>query len=98
MPSAARASQLPPEERRRLASLLATGLIRLGSSLPLPDSPPLHAPQKLSETAANELATTLEQSVTGHARFFLTLIVRTPKISNSSTRTTGKACSVTPDT
>ena len=64
MPRIDRPSDLTPEERtRRVAALLATGLLRLGSTLGLQ----VHGPQKLPESTANELATVAEPSVTGHA-------------------------------
>ena len=59
---------LTPDERtRRLAALLATGLLRLGNSLPPPRSPALHALQKLPESTPDELAASAAPSVTGHA-------------------------------
>ena len=68
MPSITRPADLTPEQRtRRIAALLATGLLRLGSTLSPPDPRPIHGPQKLPESTPNELATTAEQSVTGHA-------------------------------
>jgi hypothetical protein len=68
MPRHDRAARLTPDERtRRVAAFLATGLLRLGSALPLPEYPPVHAPQKLPESTPNELATSPEPSVTGHA-------------------------------
>ena len=63
-----RAADLTPEERtRRVAALLATGLLRLGSTLSPPDPRPIHGPQKLPESTPNEPATGTEPSVTGHA-------------------------------
>jgi hypothetical protein len=39
-------AELTPDERtRRVVALLATGLLRLGNSLPTPDSPVIHGPQ-----------------------------------------------------
>jgi hypothetical protein len=68
MPRHDRPALLAPDERtRRVAALLATGLLRLGSTLSPPAPLPLHAPQKLPESTSNELATTPDTSVTGHA-------------------------------
>jgi hypothetical protein len=68
MPRHDRAALLTPDERtRRVAALLATGLLRLGSTLSPHESPVVHAPQKLPESTSNELATVPDTSVTGHA-------------------------------
>jgi len=65
MPSTSHPCQLTPEERgRRVAALLATGLLRLGSSLPQPTSPPPPAPENPPESGANPLAVPPEKSVT----------------------------------
>jgi hypothetical protein len=65
MPSTTHPSQLTPEERaRRVAALLATGLLRLGNSLTTPASPPPPAPEKLPESTANPLAVSPVTSVT----------------------------------
>ena len=64
MPRHESPADLTPEERtRRVAALLATGLLRLGSAL----SPQVHGPQKFAESTPNELATSPDKSVTGHA-------------------------------
>ena len=68
MPRHDRPALLTPDERtRRIAALLATGLLRLGNALPQPEALPFHAPQKLPDSTSNELATSPERSVTGHA-------------------------------
>jgi hypothetical protein len=68
MPRRDRPTPLTPDDRtRRIAALLATGLLRLGSTISLPESPPLHVAQKLPDSTSNELATVPDQSVTGHA-------------------------------
>jgi len=68
MPSSIHPSQLTPEERtRRLAALLATGLIRLGTTLIPPTSPPAPAPENPPEYTPNQLAVSGEKSVTVHA-------------------------------
>jgi hypothetical protein len=68
MPHHDRHALLTPDERtRHIAALLATGLLRLGNSLPAPDSLLVHAPQKSPESTPNKLATTTDKSVTGHA-------------------------------
>jgi hypothetical protein len=65
MPSTIRASQLTPEERRRrLAALLATGLIRLGSTLKSGTSTPPESPEKPAESTPNCLADSSHKSVT----------------------------------
>lgn len=59
----------PAERRARLAEVLATGLVRLASALfpepaePAP-TPPTHVPQKLPQSAANDVAVCPEPSVT----------------------------------
>ena len=57
----------PAERSRRIAALFATGLLRLGTALPQPEPPPILGPQKLPESTSNELATSGDTSVTGHA-------------------------------
>ena len=65
MPFANRTTPLTPEERRRrLAALPATGLLRLGSALKSPSSPPPEAPENTSESGANRLAEPADKSVT----------------------------------
>jgi hypothetical protein len=65
MPSASHPSQFTPEERaRRVAALLATGLLRLGNSLLQPTSLYPPAAEKPSESGANPLAVSPEKSVT----------------------------------
>lgn len=63
----------PAERRARLAEVLATGLVRLASAL-VPEAPaepappgsavPTHVPQKLPQSAANDVAVCPEPSVT----------------------------------
>jgi hypothetical protein len=68
MPRHDRPALLTAAERtRRVAALLASGLLRLGSNLSQSSSPPIHGLQKLPDSTLNELATCPEQSVTGHA-------------------------------
>jgi hypothetical protein len=65
MPFNNRAIPLTPEERRRrLAALLATGLLRLGSALRSPPSPSPDSPEKPSESSTNQLADSADKSVT----------------------------------
>jgi hypothetical protein len=65
MSSLVRASQLTPEERRRrVASLLATGLIRLGSTLKSPTSPSPESQEKPAKSTPNPLAVQGDKSVT----------------------------------
>jgi hypothetical protein len=65
MPSTNRTYQLTPEERRqRLVAILATGLVRLGSTLKSPTSPLPQASENLSDSSANRLDVLGEQSVT----------------------------------
>ena len=54
----------PEERRRRVAALLATGLVRLGSALLPPASPPPDTPENVSESLPNQLADSGEKSVT----------------------------------
>ena len=54
----------PEERRRRLAALLATGLLRLGSVLKAATSPPVSHAEKPTESSPNRLAVPPEQSVT----------------------------------
>jgi hypothetical protein len=57
--------QLTPEDRRRqVASLLATGLLRLGSALRAPALPSQPPPENLPESRANQLAVAGGKSVT----------------------------------
>ena len=59
----------PAERRARLAEVLASGLVRLASTL-LPEpaepapTPATHASQKLPQSAANDVAVRPEPSVT----------------------------------
>ena len=65
MPSPTDPSRLTPEERaRRLAALLATGVLRLGNSLTTPAHPPPPAPENPPESGANPLAVPPRKSVT----------------------------------
>ena len=65
MPSPSHPSQLTPEERRRrLAALLATGLVRLGTTLRPPTSPPQDSPENLLESLATQRAEVPDKSVT----------------------------------
>jgi hypothetical protein len=65
MPSQIRPSQLTPEERRRrLAALLATGLLRLGAALKAPSSCPPEPPENSTKSSANRLADAAQKSVT----------------------------------
>ena len=65
MPFNDRATPLTPEERRRrLASLLATGLLRLDSALRSPPSARMPTPENTSESEANRLADSPDKSVT----------------------------------
>jgi hypothetical protein len=65
MPSSRQQSLLTPEERRRrLAALLATGLVRLGVTLRPPTPPPPSPSENLPESRANQLAVAGEKSVT----------------------------------
>ena len=65
MPSTIRPPQLTPEERaRRVAALLATGLLRLGTSLTTSTSPPPQDPENPAESGANPLAVPPRKSVT----------------------------------
>jgi hypothetical protein len=58
-------SLLSPEQRARaVAVLLATGLVRLGSSLVSPTSPPPEAPENLPGSDPNRLALSGTTSVT----------------------------------
>ncbi len=52
------------ERRRRLATLLATGLLRLGTALVQPTSPSQPASENVSESRPNQLAVSGEKSVT----------------------------------
>ena len=64
-PMSADPATLSPEQRTRaIAALLATGLVRLGSSLLPSTSPPQPEPEKLSESLANRLAESGDKSVT----------------------------------
>jgi hypothetical protein len=58
----------PEERRRRLAALLATGLMRLGSTLRAPTSAPPSGPpdpsKNVSESLPNQLAESGTKSVT----------------------------------
>jgi hypothetical protein len=65
MPSPIRPSQPTAEERRRrLAALLATGLIRLGSALKPPTSPPPEPQEEPVKSTPNPLAVLGDKSVT----------------------------------
>lgn len=65
MPSPLHPSQLTPEERRRrLAALLATGLLRLGTALDAPTSGPQETSENSTESSANQLDDAAEKSVT----------------------------------
>ena len=64
-PMSSDTATLTPEQRARaVAALLATGLVRLGSSLLPPTSPPQPEPGNLSESLANQLADSGDKSVT----------------------------------
>ena len=54
----------PEERRRRLAALLATGLVRLGTSLFPPTSALPSDPETLAKSDPNRLAEPGEKSVT----------------------------------
>lgn len=65
MPSPSHPSQLTPEARRhRVAALLATGLIRVGTALVAPTSLPQPDSKNVSESLANQLADSGYKSVT----------------------------------
>ena len=64
-PMSADPATLSPEQRTRaIAALLATGLVRLGSTLVPPTSPPPDTTGNLSESTPNCLAEPGEKSVT----------------------------------
>jgi hypothetical protein len=65
MPSNNHPSQLTPDERRRrITVLLATGLMRLGTSLIPPASAPPSDHETLSKSVPNRLAESPDKSVT----------------------------------
>jgi hypothetical protein len=64
MPSNSQAQLTPEERRRRIATLLATGLIHLGTALVPPTSAPDPDPKNLPKSSANQLADSGETSVT----------------------------------
>ena len=65
MPSTNHPARLTPEERRRrLAALLATGLVRLGKALVPPTSAADNTPENLPESVPNQLAESGQKSVT----------------------------------
>lgn len=66
MPSTRNPATLTPDERaRELARLLATGLVRLGSSLLAAPSPVETGTGNPSDSDTNELADAPQKSVTG---------------------------------
>ena len=65
MPSTDHRSRLTPEERRRrLAALLATGLVRLGNTLRAATSALPDTPENLPKSSPNRLAESGQKSVT----------------------------------
>ena len=64
MPSNLQLQLTPEERRRRIATLLATGLIRLGTALVPPTSAPDPDPKNLPQSDANRLAVSPDKSVT----------------------------------
>jgi hypothetical protein len=65
VPSTDHPSRLTPEERaRRVAALLATGLLRIGTALLRATSPADTTTENPSESGANPLAVSPEKSVT----------------------------------
>ena len=65
MPSTRNPAAMTADERQReLARLLATGLVRLGSSLLALEPAASSAPENSSESSANQLAEAGQKSVT----------------------------------